>query len=330
MIDLPEFQEISYVKNTEARLAMLKLSIAERQELAKNVLVRYPRFQAAYEQVYGLHKQGPEGAPIKGEIVGFLGNSRAGKSWLLQAMLKDELLKQQRRDRAAEERGEANSGLVVPMAYIEVKDRWGAPDMAAALYTATGATSVPYISGKSLEVKCVRRVASTQTTFIMVDDAHYVFEAPPARRRGMLSLIKSLADSRKCTVLLAGLNTVEAGMEDHKQHFNRAGFPAAQIVEHDTTLEDQLDHYLEFLAEVSERLPFAEDSALDREEWIEEWKLAAGGSVGLTMNIVTDAARRAIRDDAPCIQGRHLAEAGFMRKRIGSTPYPFQNFKTAA
>lgn len=238
MIELPEFHEVSYAADGDARTAMLKMTRAERQRKAEDILVRYPRFQAAYAQVYGLHKQGPEGAPILGEIVGFLGNSRAGKSWLLQAMLRDALLEQQRSDQDKAERGEATSGLVVPMAYIEVKDRWGAPDMATALYIATGATSVPYIAGKSLELKCVRRVATMQTEFIIVDDAHYIFDAPPAKRKGMLSLIKSLADSRKCTVLLAGLNSIEAGMQDHRQHFNRGGFPAANLVEHDTTLQD--------------------------------------------------------------------------------------------
>lgn len=324
MIIMPKFHEVSYANDNDARIAMLKLSIAERQEQAENILVRYPRFQTAYNEVLGLHKQGAKGAPIKGEIVGFLGNSRAGKSWLLKALFKDNEHKPPQSDADTTERKEANSGLVIPMAYIEVKDRWGAPDLATALYMATGASSVPHIGGKSLEIKCVRRVANLQTTFVMLDDSHFIFEAPPAKRKGMLSLIKALADSGTCTVLLAGLNMIEAGMEDNKQLFNRAGFPAAHLVEHDTTMNDELDHYLEFLAAVSERLPFAEDSGLDRDEWIEEWKLAAGGSVGLTMNIIKDAARRALAEDAPCIQGKHLAAACFMRKRLGETSYPFQ------
>jgi hypothetical protein len=320
MLIVPNFHEISYAEDADARAAMLRLSPAERQLKTKNVLVRYPRFNTAYEEVFGLHKQGLDGDPITGEIVGFLGNSRAGKSWLLKTLMRDNKPYQLTPE----------SSFTYPFAYVEVMDRWGAPDLATALYLATGASSVPYIGGKSLEHKCVRRVASHGTVFVILDDAHFIFEAPPAKRKGMISLIKALADSGACTVLLAGLNTIEAGMEDNKQIFNRAGFPAASLIEHDTSMDEELDHYLEFLSAVSERLPFAEDSGLDRDEWIEEWKLAAGGSVGLTMNIVKDAARRAIRDDAPCIQGRHLSEACFMRKRLGSTTYPFQNYKTAA
>ncbi|WP_416407206.1 AAA family ATPase [Agrobacterium rosae] len=328
MIKLPKFHECSYASDNEARIAMLKLSKKDRKDKAESILVRYPRFQEAYGQVLGLHEQGEDGGPIKGEIVGFLGNSRAGKSWLLKTLLNDTQPKLHPSDDDTV-KVEASSGLVVPMSYIEVKDKWGAPDMAAALYMATGATSVPYISSKALEFKCVRRVASVQNTFVIMDDAHFIFEAPPSKRKGMFSLIKSLADSGECSVLLAGMNSIEAGMEANRQLFNRASFPAAHIVEHDTTMQEELDHYLEFLAAVSERLPFAQDSGLDRDEWIEEWKLASGGSIGITMNIVKDAARRAIRDEAPCIQGKHLAEAGFMRKRIGQTTYPFQNFKKA-
>jgi len=320
MIILPNFHEVSYVKDEVARLEMLRLSPAERQSKVKNLLVRYPRFNKAYEEVFGLHKQGEDGDPITGEIVGFLGNSRAGKSWLLKALLRDNKPYQLTPE----------SSFTYPFAYVEIMDRWGAPDLATALYLATGASSVPYIGGKSLEHKCVRRVASHGTVFVIMDDAHYIFEAPPAKRKGMISLIKALADSGACSILLAGLNSVEAGMEDHKQIFNRAAFPAAHLVEHDTSMDEELDHYLEFLSGVSERLPFAEDSGLDRDEWIEEWKLAAGGSVGLTMNIVKDAARRAVRDDAPRIQGKHLSEACFMRKRSGSATYPFQNFKKGA
>ncbi len=314
MIILPDFHEVSYANDNDARIAMLKLSPAERQEQVKNLLVRYPRFNTAYKEVFGLHKQGKNGAPITGEIVGFLGNSRAGKSWLLKALMRDNKPYQLTPE----------SSFTYPFAYVEVMDRWGASDLATALYLATGASSVPYISGKSLEHKCVRRVASHGTVFVILDDAHFIFEAPPAKRKGMLSLIKALADSGACTILLAGLNTIEAGMEDHKQLLNRASFPAAHLVEHDISTNGELDEYIDFLASVSERLPFAQDSALDRDEWIEEWKLATGGSVGLTMNIVKDAARRAIADDAPCIQGKHLKEACFMRKRIGETTYPFQ------
>ncbi|MDX3927854.1 MAG: TniB family NTP-binding protein [Shinella sp.] len=314
MIILPNFHEVSYANDNDARRHMLTLSPAERQEQVKNLLVRYPRFKTAYKEVFGLHKQGKDGAPITGEIVGFLGNSRAGKSWLLKTLLRDNKPYQLTPE----------SSFTYPFAYVEVMDRWGAPDLATALYLATGASSVPYIGGKSLESKCVRRVASHGTVFVILDDAHYIFEAPPAKRKGMLSLIKALADSGACSVMLAGLNTIEAGMEDHKQLFNRASFPAAHLVEHDTSMNEELDEYVDFLASVSERLPFAEDSRLDRDEWIEEWKLATGGSVGLTMNIVKDAARRAIAEDAPCIAGKHLKAACFMRKRIGETTYPFQ------
>ena len=320
MLIVRDFQEISYAKDAEARAAMLRLSVADRQLKAESILVRYPRFNKAYEEVLGLHKQGEDGAPITGEIAGFLGNSRAGKSWLLKTLMRENKPYQLT----------PQGSFTFPFAYVEVMEKWGASDLATALYLATGASSVPYLGSSSLEIKCAKRVASHGTVFVILDDAHFLFESPPAKRRGVLSLIKALADSGACTVLLAGLTTIEAGMEDNKQIFNRAGFPAALLVEHDPSREVELDHYLEFLAAVSERLPFAEDSGLDRDEWVEEWKLAAGGSVGLTMNIVKDAARRAIRDHAPCIQGRHLAEACFMRKRIGSTTYPFQNYKTAA
>ncbi|TCP90335.1 TniB protein [Rhizobium sp. PP-CC-2G-626] len=314
MIILPDFHEISYVNDAIARAEMLKLSPAQKQSKIENLLVRHPRFETAYNQVLGLHRQGVNGAPIKGEIVGFLGNSRAGKSWLLKTLLRENKPFQPT----------SESSYVYPFAYVEIMDRWGAPDLATALYLATGASSVPYIGGKSLESKCVRRVASHGTTFVILDDAHYIFEAPPAKRKGMLSLIKALADSGACTILLAGLNLIEAGIDQHRQLLNRASFPAAHLVEHDTSMDEELDEHMDFLANVSERLPFAEDSRLDRDDWKDEWTLAAKGSVGLTMNLVKDAARRALAEDASCISGKHLKEAGFMRKRIGETTYPFQ------
>ncbi|KEQ08956.1 TniB family NTP-binding protein [Pseudorhizobium pelagicum] len=320
MIPMTEFHETSYANDNHARAEMLKLSPTQRQAKVDNLLFRYPRFEMAYQEVLGLHRQGAEGGPIKGEVVGFLGNSRAGKTSILKALIRDSNAKA---PDLSSESAQA-SGLVIPMAHIEVKDRWGAPDLATALYMATGASSVPYIGGKSLEIKCVRRVASLQTTFVMLDDSHFIFEAPPAKRKALLSLIKALVDSGTCSVLLAGLNLIEVGIMENTQLLNRGSFPAVHLLEHDMSYESEEDEYLEFLAAVSERLPFAEDSGLDRNEWITEWKLAANGSVGLTMNIIKDAARRAIADGARSIEGRHLKQACFMRKRIGDTTYPFQ------
>ncbi|MDX0405532.1 AAA family ATPase [Sinorhizobium medicae] len=314
MIILPDFHEVSYANANQAREEMLRLSPAARQKLVENLLYRYPRFNETYGQLSLLHRPGPQGAPITGQIAGFLGNSRAGKSWLLKTFLREN-----KPYRPAD-----GAGYVFPMAYIEVMERWGAPDVASALFLATGASSVPYISGKSLETKCVRRVATHGTPLVVFDDAHYIFAAPPAKRRSILSLIKALVDSRACSVWLAGLNTVESSMLDESQHLNRGGFPTVHLAEHDLSLPDEFDDYLGFLIGVSNRLPFAEDSMLDREEWQAEWRLAANGSVGLTMNIVIDAARRAIADGSPCIQGHHLREVCFMRKRIGDLTYPFE------
>lgn len=311
---LPDFHEVSYANDPSAREEMLRLPVAARQALVENLLYRYPRFNTAYKELSLLHRPGPEGAPITGRIVGFLGNSRAGKSWLLKTFVRDN----------KPFRPTVEAGYDFPMAYVEVMDGWGASDVASALFLATGATSIPYISGKSLEFKCVRRVATHKTTLVIFDEAQYIFAASPAKRRSLLSLIKALVDSRACSVLLAGLNTVEGCMLGEPQHFNRGGFPTARLAEHDLSSSDEFDDYLGFLMGVSNRLPFAEDSMLDREEWQTEWRLAANGSVGLTMEIVIDAARWAITDGSPCIQTHHLRRACFIRKRIGDVTYPFE------
>lgn len=314
MIILPDFHEVSYANDNQAREEMLRLAPADRQRLAENLLYRYPRFNETYNRLGRLYRPGPEAAPITGQIAGFLGNSRAGKSFMLKALLREN----------RPFRPDDNAGYVFPMAYIPVMERWGAPDAASALFLATGASSVPYIGGKSLESKCVRRVATHGTHTVVFDDAHYIFSAPPAKRRSILSLIKALADSGACSVWLAGLYTIEACMLDESQHLNRGSFPTVHLAEHDLSIPDEQDDYLGFLMGVSNRLPFAENSMLDREEWEQEWKLAANGSVGLTMNIVVDAARQAINDGSRCIQTHHLREACFMRKRIGDLTYPFE------
>jgi hypothetical protein len=314
MIILPDFHEISFANDNEARREMLTLPPAARQRMVENLLYRYPRFNQTFARLQKLHRPGSQGAPIVGQIAGFLGNSRAGKSFMLKTLLREN--KPYRLD--------DSSGYVFPMAYIPVMERWGAPDVASALFLATGASSVPYIGGKSLEAKCVRRVATHGTPLVVFDDAHYIFSAPPAKRRSILSLIKALADSGSCSVWLAGLYTIEASMLNEAQHLNRGSFPTVHLAEHDMSIADEIDDYLGFLIGVSNRLPFAEDSILDREEWQTEWRLAANGSVGLTMNIVIDAARQAIFDGSACIQGRHLREACFLRKRTGDITYPFE------
>ncbi len=314
MIILPDFHEVSYANDNRAREEMLRLPPAARQRLAENLLYRYPRFNETYRRLSFLHRPGPEGAPITGQIAGFLGNSRAGKSFMLKTLLREN----------KPYRVTDDGGYVFPMAYIPVMERWGAPDVASALFLATGASSVPYISGKSLESKCVKRVATHGTPLVVFDDAHYIFASPPAKRRSILSLIKALVDSGACSVWLAGLYTVETCMLDEAQHLNRGSFPTVRLAEHDMSIADEFDDYLGFLMGVSNRLPFAEDSVLDREEWQAEWRMAANGSVGLTMNIVIDAARQAINDGSPCIQVHHLREACFMRKRTGDVTYPFE------
>ncbi|KJS14048.1 MAG: hypothetical protein VR78_10560 [Hoeflea sp. BRH_c9] len=310
MITFPGFHETIF-ETDDQRAAAAAQKPEVRQAMVENLLVRYPRFQEAYKKVSLLHRVDAEQTPIVGRISGFIGNSRAGKTWIVRALMEEE------GNKSYTDAG----GNFFPMAYILMAEKWSATDLAVELFLATGASAVPAIGTKGLEQRCQRRIGNHRTKLVIIDEAQFNFQAPPSRQRTVLSLLKKLVDSKLCSILLVGLDTIEGAIMNDDLLFRRGFFPKAEIREHDVNSE--FEDYQRFLLGVSERLPFLEDSFLYDDPIAREFSHITNGSVGHTMEILIDAGRFAISDRSPRVMRKHLHQACFNRKRVGDPYIPF-------
>lgn len=75
---------------------------------------------------------------------------------------------------------------------------------------------------------------------------------------------------------------------------------------------------------IDRRLPFRLSSDLASPRNALHFYELSGGSIGRVMNVVRDAANRAINDGSARIMDEHLQAAAASRARVGATLSPFR------
>jgi len=306
----PEFHTTEF-STPDERLAASQLSPMVRQLMVTNLLVPYAQYARVKKFVSQFHRPVEDGTHGTGWVGGVIGESRAGKSFILQSF-------------AAEWRPvEGPNGYDFPVAYIEARADWDMLEFGRQVYHATGATAIPRLSTAALNTKSADRVRQFKVELLIVDDAHFLFAATGKKRTAFVSLIQHVADQRCCNILLSGLPSVEVAINEYPQLNNRGGFPHLRVHEFDSRTPDERDKFRIFLHGVDQRLPFAKPSNLAQKSYIADFLAVSGGSIGKVMNIIIDAGHMAINERASCISPKHLRKATEIRLLEGTAHVPF-------
>lgn len=132
-----------------------------------------------------------------------------------------------------------------------------------------------------------------------------------------------MADLRSCNVLLSGLPGIQAFVEGDAQLLGRGDFPHMETAPLRWDIADEREQFRLLLHGIDRRLPFLTLSNLADPEKTADFYHSSEGKIGRVMNVVCDAALRAINDGSSCIMTEHLQAAAMLRMKVGESYRPF-------
>ncbi|WP_083213761.1 MULTISPECIES: TniB family NTP-binding protein [unclassified Ensifer] len=300
----PEFHRTTFLTDDQRRAAS-ELPPAERQSMVTNLVVPSKQFNRLSGKVARFHRHVDGGVAGPGWVGGLLGESRAGKTTILQSYAQ----------KFPAVLGE--NGYTVPVLYIEARDDWDLLEFGRQIYFETAASSIPRLSTASVNTQAARRIGLFGVELIIIDDAHRLF-GQVRKTTSYVSLLTAIANTRKCNILLAGLPSIRDAIEAIPHLKNRGGFPHDTAYDFDADLPDDREQFRVFLEGVDRRLPFLRKSNLSQKAYVADFLHVSGGSIGNVMNIVIDAAFMAINEKRNCIMASHLRAAALERMHDGT------------
>jgi hypothetical protein len=290
------------------------LPAGQRQRMVETLLFEYPMFRRVTDEVKLFHYPVVGGTHGRGMIGGVLGESRSGKSFICKHYASRYPVRL------------LQGGETYPVLYLEARSDWTPYHMAEQVFMATGAKSIPSMKTPALITACYRRLVLAKTELVIVDDAHFLLLEPKGRALATFkSLIKGIADLNACNVLLSGLPRLQAFVESDSQLCGRGDFPHWSVKPLDWATREEREQFILLLHGIDTRLPFRKSSGLASAGHAADFYRATGGMIGRVMNIIKDAAYRAINDDSACIMIDHLRIAAQARMKVGESYRPFRD-----
>lgn len=196
------------------REAAAALPAIERQRMVKYLHVGYPAFRQRMDDIARFHRPVTGGTHSTDEVGGLLAEPRSGKTWICKHYA----------SRFPMEAGE--DGERYPVVLLEVRADWTPTHMAETIYRKTGARSVPSMKTTALITGAIQRLVAAGTELLIVDDAHFaLIESGAGAQKHYRSIVKGVADSGACNVLLSGLPTLLPMVDANDQLGGRGGFP---------------------------------------------------------------------------------------------------------
>ncbi len=292
----------------EARAAAAAMPKAERQEMIKTLLYRYPVFKNGVSFIESFHRPAGGTDHDTGAIGGLLGESRAGKTIICRYFA------------SLHPNGITAGAETYPIVYLEATEQMAPSHMAERLYFLTGARSVPHIKTNALMDNAILRMAAAKTELLIIDDAQFLLtDRPTPQIKAFRGFLKSMADANRFNVLLVGEERLHGIIHEMAAIANRGGF-YCETVKPMGDSENEFDMFRLLLDKIDERLPFAAPSKL--EVWAKDFHHYSSGKIGRLMNLVGRAGLMALSQDTGCIMVEHLREA-VNRMRAPGDRYPY-------
>ncbi|MBY5511869.1 ATP-binding protein [Rhizobium leguminosarum] len=282
----------------QARLAVSRLDVKQRQWMLENLLVVNPLFTAAVDHLSALHlPYGQEGCPGSYKVWAILGESRTGKSFVCKyytSLFPPTVTTDYE-----------HFPVVSVTATIGMKQT----EFARQLNTLTGNPMASTKGGDGAYVeRAIQRLLIVDTHLVLIDDAQFLFyERRSDTAMGMFGLIKRIVDQGH-VVMLVGEPKITDFVDGINAFRNRDYNPVELLA----LKKADKKRMAGLLDSIDKRLPFREMSGL--KNYREDFWGFSKGTVGPVMNIVQDAGRRAVTQDCPHILLEHLQEA--VRTRV--------------
>lgn len=310
MKSFPKFNVMPLV-TPEDRARAAELPPAVRQAMIRNALFRSDDFKARLKDIRNFHQPVEGGEPDVGQVGALFGDYRSGKSFVLQYFA------------SKHPPVEGAGGYEYPVAYVEARNDWNAMSFGREIFDATAAASIPNISVSTINKMATTRLMKMGVKLLILDDAHTVLGRRGQRRDVAISLIKYIADSRFCNILIAGHPSIEDSVKDNPEIEGRGGLPRFRMRKYDQSSVEDRQRLQYFLHGVDRLLPFRELSGLGDNEYVADFFHICKGTVGWPMNVITAAAFRAVNDGSPRITLQHLRIAAAERLSADADYVPF-------
>lgn len=299
---------------SEERARVSVLPPVERQELVGAVLVRYPGYKEAFRFVSTFHRPVVDGTHDKGNLGALLGQSRAGKSFMLQ-------------DYAASfPSGKGSGAITRPVVYIEIKNDMTPHDVASYFHFALGYRSIPKVKTQVLMDMAIEALPDHQVELVILDDIdNSLANTRTGYVKKTMGFIKGILDSGTCNVICSGRMALYGILNGAEQVEGRGGLPNAVIRPYRWRIPSEREKVCLLLDGIDNRLPFRAKSGLGTTERAAHFYDLSGGLIGRMMNVIKSAAHEAINDGSDHIEDRHLVYAAKLRMAPGATFVHFQD-----
>lgn len=176
----------------ETRATAAALPVVERQSLIEATLYRYPRFKDATSFVSKFHRPVLGGTPGRGVLGQVVGQSRAGKSFVLQTYANDFP-------------GAPDDGFVRrPVVYVEIRGAMSLLELVILLYRSIGYKSVPNIKRDAMIGTVLDALRYHRVELIIFDDIHNALARNVGVTQQILNFLKDVLDTHTCNVLCSG------------------------------------------------------------------------------------------------------------------------------
>jgi hypothetical protein len=298
--------------SSEDRERVASLSNGERQELVRSILVRYPSYKEATTFVSKFHYPVVGGAHSRGRLGVVLGESRAGKSFLLQdySLAFGEVA--------------PNQAILRKVVYVEIINGMSPHDIALKTFLEIGFKSIPKLKTAALMQKAIEALPFHGVELLIFDDIdNALSDKRPHNSQISLGFVKAILDADACNVLCAGRPPLYNILKTIPQLEGRGGLPNHSVHPYRWRFAKEREQIRLLLNSIDDRLPFRKKSNLGSLDLAPHFYLVSHALIGRIMNYVEDAAAEAINDGSDCVQRDHLIYAATLRKAPGETFTPF-------
>ncbi|MGK7062663.1 TniB family NTP-binding protein [Bradyrhizobium sp. 1050_B9_N1_2] len=288
------------------------LSPVERQLIVKNLFVEHDRFKEAITAIGRFHMPVNGGAPDFGVLTVLYGESRTGKSNVLE------------RYASRFPPSKSAKGFIRRVVYVDMPTDC---NLRAVVEQIADALNLPYtqrMNTRGLTGLILRELGDAAVEFLMLDEFQEAFDANRKKTlKDVRSLLRKILNLRTLNVCVAGLDETYDLLASDKQLKGRGLLPHHPLPAYhwDSAADQKLFRLL--CDYIDDLLPFRTKSNLGSVALAQRLYWVSDGVIGLLKEFVFAAACLAINAGADRIEMHFFAEAWEIRKPRGQAFNPF-------
>ncbi len=277
------------------------LTKSQRIDMVENVLLHHERFNTLYERIDYCARFGTEIETKNPPCLVILGNTGAGKRTLVDTWLANAPLEEM----------ETPEGSIIPYLYVLVPS---SPKKKGAAAAFLGALHDPNPS-RGTEWDMIRRVHNLikrcKVKVIFVDEFQHLMDKDTQKVvHAIADFLKDIINQAHVPMILTGkLGEAEPILLANSQLDRRFGTPLVlQPFEWDRSGPETIKEFRTLMRDIDQALPL-DLSDLQNEEMAFRFFYASDGYLGWIMEIIREAAIRAIDIDCHCLNKQLLSAA---------------------